>query len=218
MNEHNGYITVTGADESTDIAALSELDAEIGLLYSATPEGRNRYPSWDWLVSAAKQIPRVSIHVCGSAARRQLACVQMEALVSRASRIQVNGRVSDTELESLCALYPNHTIMTQHEPGNTELAQLQLPNHALLQDASGGRGIAPSIWLESPTRNAFGFAGGLGPENLAVELPRILAVAGPGWWIDLETSLRIDDVFSLDRARSAVAAFHTAVVPDAHAA
>jgi phosphoribosylanthranilate isomerase len=218
MNAPSGFITVTGADEQTDIAALSELDAEIGLLYSAMPEGRNRYPSWEWLVGAAKQIPRLSIHVCGSAARRQLASVQLEALISRARRVQVNGRVSITELESLCALYPNHTIITQYKTGNAELVELQLDNHAMLQDSSGGRGISASRWNAPPNLKAFGFAGGLGPENLPVELQRICAVASKGWWVDMEQSLRVDDMFSVERARAAVAAFHRTVRPNAHAA
>ncbi len=41
-------VTLTGADERTDIAQLAQLTAdhpylEIGLLYTTTPEGRNRY-------------------------------------------------------------------------------------------------------------------------------------------------------------------------------
>jgi hypothetical protein len=40
---------VTGADEKTDVASLAKLDAEIGLLYTETPEGRNRYPRWEWI-------------------------------------------------------------------------------------------------------------------------------------------------------------------------
>lgn len=208
MQGHDGFITVTGADESTDIDALCELDAEIGLLYSATPEGRKRYPSWDWLVSAAKRISRLSVHICGSTARQQLANVQLEALISRAQRIQVNGRLTKAEVETLCGLYPGHTIITQHHPSNVDLTAIDFANHALLQDSSGGRGLAARDWLPSPADKPFGYAGGLGPENLAAELVRIRMVAKDGWWCDMEASLRINDVFSVDRARAAIDIFH----------
>lgn len=40
-------ITVTGLDERTNLIDASYLEAEIGILYTATPEGRNRYPKYD---------------------------------------------------------------------------------------------------------------------------------------------------------------------------
>jgi len=203
-----GFITVTGADEATDVAALSKLDAEIGLLYTATPEGRRRYPSRDWIAAAANKLPRLSIHVCGSTARQQLHEHQLPDIVLRAQRIQVNGAVTLVELQMLCARYPKHTIITQHNLKNIGLASSTILNHARLQDASGGAGILAAKWQLNESPRPFGFAGGLSPENLAEQMPQILKVARPGWWIDLESSLREDDAFSVERARRAVDEFH----------
>src|SRR5262245_39658023 len=71
-------ITLTGADEHTDIDQLVEFSdrfpqVELGLLYTVTPEGRPRYPRRDWLLRAATALSdRVAIHVCGGGARREM--------------------------------------------------------------------------------------------------------------------------------------------------
>lgn len=71
-------ITLTGADASTCVQELVELAAahpalEVGLLYSATPEGRNRYPSLEWIHAATKALyGRCALHVCGATARARL--------------------------------------------------------------------------------------------------------------------------------------------------
>jgi phosphoribosylanthranilate isomerase len=75
--------------------------------------------------------------------------------------------------------------------------------HGILVDASGGRGISPVEWVRPPTDKRVGFAGGLGPDNLEQELPRILDVSRFGDWIDMETGLRDDDDwFDVERARA----------------
>jgi len=194
-----GFITITGADEATDVSKLAKIDAEIGLLYTATPEGRRRYPSRDWIAAAVNKLPRL---------RQQLHEHQLQDLVFRAQRIQVNGMVTMVELQMLCARYPDHTIITQHNLKNIGLASSTIRNHARLQDASGGAGVLAAKWEKNEASRPFGFAGGLSPENLSDQLPQIMKVARAGWWVDMESSLRVDDTFSLDRARAAVDSFH----------
>jgi hypothetical protein len=47
-----------------------------------------------------------------------------------------------------------------------------------------------------------GYAGGLGPDNLAEELRRIEEVAGDAEvWIDMETNVRTAERFDLDKVR-----------------
>lgn len=79
--------------------------------------------------------------------------------------------------------------------------------HQLLVDASGGRGVSPAEWTRPNTTRAVGFAGGLGPDNLAGELPRIAAVARGPWWVDMETKLRTDDWFDIALAERCSDAF-----------
>lgn len=55
---------------------------------------------------------------------------------------------------------------------------------------------------------ALGYAGGPGPQNLADEIPRLLAAAGMrAFWIDMEFSLHDEhDRFDTHRCRSALMA------------
>lgn len=208
---YSPFCTVTGADEYTDVGMLQKLDAEIGLLYTATPEGRNRYPSKEWIESAARNLSSVAIHICGSTARRELLSGWLDDLLENAQRVQVNGNLTIGDCERICAMYPNKTIITQHKPDNRRLLVVESPNHSLLVDASGGRGISPDVWQNPGTQKPAGYAGGLGPDNMAVELRRIAHVAHGLWWVDMEGKLRVNDWFSFERARDAVLAFHNSL-------
>ena len=199
------FLTVTGADERTDITALAKLNAEIGLLYTATPEGRNRYPRWEWIRETSLELRRASLHVCGRGARAML--MDGKLPVGGFQRIQVNGGILALEVERLCAMYPRHTIITQHHLNNAHLLAVRAENHALLIDASGGQGKSPEAWGQPHTTKAVGFAGGLGPDNLASELRKITDIARAGWWADMEGKLRVDDWFSVERAAECAAIF-----------
>jgi hypothetical protein len=74
-----------------------------------------------------------------------------------------------------------------------------------LLDNSHGEGLLPERWIPIPHREVLtGYAGGLGPANLADELKRIEDAVGEGViWIDFETRVRSDDdiLFDLDKCR-----------------
>lgn len=194
-------ITLTGADESTDLEHLVDLanrfpDVEVGLLYTATPEGRNRYPSREWLRRATEALSdRVAIHVCGGGARQELLSGNLSDLTRHAPRVQVNGRVAVAEAEVLARLVG--TLITQHNESNLPLLEVRARNHALLIDASGGQGLSPQAWEPPATEKLVGFAGGMGPENLAAEYDRIYPVSKGGAWVDMEGKLRVDDRFNM---------------------
>jgi hypothetical protein len=215
-------ITFTGADERTKIDDLVALaispHVEIGLLYTAHPQGRNRYPSMDWLLKAATRVSQsggqVAVHICGQEARAQLLNGELQPLIEQCARVQVNGRIaSEQELSELARRVPH--LITQHNEHNAKYADSPIYNHCILIDESGGRGITPEAWsvpsciwphpyLLDPPKTAFGFAGGLGPDNLAVELPKIQAAAANQSffsWIDMESKLRdAEDWFDIERA------------------
>lgn len=206
-------ITLTGADEHTDIDELLELAnrhpaVEIGLLYTATPEGRPRYPSLPWLLQAASALSgRVAIHVCGAGARSALQSGDLRSLLRHAPRVQVNGQLYCGEAE-LLALKVG-TLITQHNAVNQSLLIVRARNHDLLVDSSGGRGLSPADWTPPVTSKNVGFAGGMGPDNLATELARIQSVAKSGSWADMEGKLRVDDWFSVPLARQCAEVFDT---------
>ena len=59
-----------------------------------------------------------------------------------------------------------------------------------LFDKSGGTGVLPDSWPMQQHNLYSGYAGGLSPENLEQEIPKIFdATCGP-IWIDAETLLR----------------------------
>lgn len=205
-------VTLTGADERTDLDRLARIVEanpiiEVGLLYTATPEGRNRYPTLEWLNRAAERFTgRCAIHVCGSGARKQLLNGELRDLIGKARRVQVNGLVTGEELPRLAHRVP--ILITQHNERNQSLADnLSEPNHQLLVDGSGGQGKSPEAWERPRTSKRVGFAGGLSAENIRKELGRIAKVATGKWWIDLEGTLRsgtpgADDWFNLDRCEA----------------
>ena len=122
-------------------------------------------------------------------------------------RIQVNGRLEPWELEYICRQHPGHTIITQANKWNGGLLDEEWDNHAILVDASGGRGKSPEEWRRLDTDKQVGFAGGLGPDNIVAELRRIRAVATGDWWIDMEGKLRNElDWFDVKRARAVIGA------------
>lgn len=220
-------LTLTGADRHTDLHALGALArehpwVEIALLVSEDNHS-TRYWTFDAVVDAVDTLARfitpldqLAIHTCGSAARQRLyGDVNVRGLCSRVGRLQLNGKARDSDIEQ--CLIPRLL-------GTTFITQVKIPDDAVelpvveslyrrayLVDASGGRGILPREWRRPLYANrpvihpsAVGFAGGLSPENIARELPRILDVTYHGWWIDLETALRTDPTpdgrFDLDRA------------------
>lgn len=203
----NIQVTLTGADERTDLDKLVEMvrshsTLEVGLLYTATPEGRPRYPTLTWLCSAAARLEgRCAIHVCGRGARQQLLAGELKSVVKTARRVQVNGLVHSEELRLLAARVP--VLITQHNDWNAALAQADGPaNHQILVDGSGGRGLSPAEWSRPDSEKSVGFAGGLGADNIQNELPRIREVAKGEWWIDLEGKLRTDDWFDLAKCEA----------------
>lgn len=216
-------ITVTGADERTSIPELRRLvdlspgDVEIGLLWTKTPEGRNRYPSEAWIADAVQGLtPHVAVHICGGKAR-----LERPEFLAQAGRVQVNGTVTQVDLVSYCAQYAH--VITQWRVGMSPylLAHYPPTNHQLLVDASGGEGKSPEGWQRpqawSPeyqktitaAMKPVGYAGGLGPHNLPEELPKIdqANVGGPTryFWVDMEGRLRTpDDWFSIPLAAEAI--------------
>lgn len=208
-------ITITGADEKTSISGLVDLCfayplTEVGLLYTVTPEGRNRYPSFEWLDAATEALAgRCALHVCGSGARAQLRSGHLRCLTERAPRVQVNGVVGVDDATQLASMVD--TLITQHNPANISLIDAPISNHVLLVDGSGGRGVSPVEWIRPTTGKVVGFAGGLGPANLGDELCKIALVADGDWWVDMEGKLRQDDWFDMTAAQNVVAQFHAAM-------
>lgn len=187
-------ITLTGVDEQTNLSDLKAFveeypEVEIGILYTQTPSGRNRYPSREWILEALKIITdRAALHICGGRARHELVNNELLDLVRHVSRVQVNGVVSREEMLDLSLQVP--ILITQHMEANKELENFYFRNPQILIDSSGGRGIKPETYTVPKTSLPFGLAGGLGPNNLYEEMVKFAQLCNPGGWVDMESSLR----------------------------
>jgi len=90
------------------------------------------------------------------------------------------------------------------------------PLSAPLFDRSAGAGVLPDSWPRAELLEAIpgpdgegvevkayhGYAGGLGPDNLAEQLPLIAAAAdGAPYWVDMETRVRSENDSKFDLAK-----------------
>lgn len=216
------YLTITGADDQTDIADMVELSGDFpflewGILTIGTDVPRARFPSEDWIRALANHPARVNMHVsahlCGPPVTQILDgdanLANMPALALDADRIQINTHgemyLSHTSfcdyLADLCSV--GKQIIFQLDGVNNHymiVAGARGLNCTGLVDLSHGAGILPERWPES--RAFIGYAGGLGPDNLAEQLPLIDEVAKAGYWIDMETRVRTAEILDLCKVRA----------------
>lgn len=218
--------TMTGIDECTDLNRVWALSkrypfAEWGVLYSDNRAGTGRYPQKGWIEDLTDRIrnsnekPAFALHICGAAVDRFLND-PIDSDVARLAccfgRIQLNRAFKPRDLEKLAhaidCLAPSTRVIVQVNRANAwvreALRPYELTTFDALFDLSGGRGESPEAWESVPVELAHiphGYAGGLGPDNLVDELLRIQQAHGPRpLAIDMEGSLRQDDVFQMDRA------------------
>lgn len=220
---HLKYISITGADDAvnpTDLLALSRQypAAEWAILLLPAQAGTPRFPKIEWIKSFAQQaadadIPvNTAMHLCGNAL---IGFVNGDADIFAAmqgfARIQLNlkfgaveGQYDPQVLLDRVRANPQWQFIIQYAKDKQGLLPLlrDIPNHAVLFDESAGRGITPDSW-DAPLAGHFcGYAGGLNPDNVAQNLGVIAQVAaGHETWIDMETGVRTNDVFDLDKTR-----------------
>ncbi len=213
-------ITFTGIDEFTDLAAAEqfayEKQCELAVLWTDNPEDRPRYPSWEFIKKAVDRLGgKLAIHICGHSARsKALNWNDVPEVLRKAGRLQVNGALRPEELMRFLSIYDRKMIITQHTAANAELLMVWGDKrHSLLVDGSGGRGILPDKWQAPNTSKFVGFAGGLGPDTLGVQMKKLIPLMHHGSWIDMESSLRDgQDHFSLERAAACLHIFQQSLL------
>jgi phosphoribosylanthranilate isomerase len=216
-------VTITGADNSIDPAALVELSQEFpyvewGFLLSRSREGTKRYTDNAWLeqlVDVGKGL-KLSGHLCGTYVKEVIKgndSFPYQEVFHRLNRVQLNFK----GIKGLDA-QPSHGFFELLRKWNKEvifqitgenghlfhMADVRGIKISLLFDASGGEGRTPASW-PVPQKGVFcGYAGGLGPENLRLQLQKIAeAASNAEIWIDAESGLRSgDDVFDVEKVRA----------------
>lgn len=217
-------VTITGADDSIEASDLVALSKEFpfvewGILFSGSRQGTPRYPGTVWLAElwkASTEGLNLSAHLCGKWVRELVLEGQPSWWLSHGRlaeafrRVQLNfhGEYHKAALGFIRALRERqHDYIFQHDGVNDGLISTftSTPNLRAypLFDRSHGAGVVPGEWPKSIWTYQ-GYAGGLGPDNLAEELGRIKEAAGKARiWIDTETKVRSEDDsgFDLDKVR-----------------
>lgn len=179
-------VTITGADDGTDIEDLAALSAEFpfvqwGGLVSKSQEGGPRFPSRPWIDELGNVVSsrhlRAAMHLCGRWMRElltgDLAWNDLPAVANFAQAYQFNTHgVSvtpspDDFLRALDERKSSRTFIFQWNALSEPLAVVAHKNgfwSAGLFDSSGGAGKLPSGGWPSPHAIPLpmGFAGGLG--------------------------------------------------------
>lgn len=228
------YVALTGADTTVKHQALADLSqkypfAEWAILFSQSKAGVPRYPSHDWAVDLAGLARdanmNLAAHLCGKwvedALKGNITFVNNVDFDRAFGRLQLNMGTERLKQAVTCEPLFNAVKHVRQDVifgGNyrhiTIDAEFFLKSGLFpLFDASGGRGVETKDWpepfrLSNGTPLVCGYAGGLGPDNVADEVARIEDKAKEAViWIDMETKLRSkSDNFDLEKCEAVLQA------------
>lgn len=213
-------VTLTGADDAVDPAALLELSwafpiVEWGILFAGSRAGSPRYPTSAWrerlcrMAADATNPPKLSAHLCGPLAKDpRPALTPLERV--HFERIQLNGFT----VEQAPTLDFGHRVEVILQARSEDTLQgvasfaTARPTERLsvLFDPSGGRGVQAFKWPMPPLGVRIGYAGGIGPDNVLDVLGEIALATGgltdelP--WVDMESGVRDEaNRFDLGKVR-----------------
>lgn len=219
-------VTITGADDSTNIQHLIDLSLEFpfvewGILVSKKEEGNYRFPSRDWIDRFGKAVKahnlKVAMHLCGRWSRNfcvgDLDFAELPSVANFAQRIQINTwgyNYADSrkvkfdwpiegDRSSKCFIF-QWTLLGEMLSNDARGKGYFVSG---LFDGSGGQGRLPSLNWPSSRFFPFpmGYAGGLGPDNVAEQLHQIMYNSRESkfdTWIDMEKRVRTEDDSQLD--------------------
>lgn len=215
------HITFTGVDERTNISRLREIQqaypiAEFGVLTSYHwYENGNRYLNPRMFKYLLGNGLNLSLHICGRAAKDFASGESSDihyltwGKYNLFKRIQLNlaNRKNNPEIVSGSLWDYQEIIIQQKGIDNLDLYQRTVKDRierpyigevSVLLDASGGHGIDTPIEILN-TKAKVGYAGGFNPENVADKLEYLFENVPGDFWIDMETGVRTDDWFDLDK-------------------
>ena len=195
-------VTITGADDSTDPLEMLDLALaypwlEFGILVSASREGSPRYSSRSWQQTLLKSAHRMnlSMHVCGKWAREifvgAVAWGDLPPIKTEVERIQINGNPSDITYPAFPPIANGIQLIVQYPRALKYLTacQEQHLNCVPLFDESGGEGRIWREWTDLPL-DYVGYAGGIGPDNVADAVKQVSEMRSGPFWIDMEGRVR----------------------------
>lgn len=228
-------LTMTGIDAKTDpkwilsmlrkfILKSGYSGLEFAILRSPKVDQSPRYPNRDVIrkLMGAAETGDFAFHLCGRYARmvHSLEWAELCDIVDfrTVGRVQVNSEECDEKAMLTLWRFSVHIGKPVVMQWRGEVFPA-IPGIHLLQDRSGGQGIEEKNWASpdlicSKAKTFIGYAGGLGPDNIATSLKSIvLAAKGRRFWIDCESKLRTGDWFDQGKAERMAAAMQE-TLPD----
>lgn len=196
------FVTFTGFDNHTFIPGMIELSqrypVEWGVLVTAHNTGKPRYP-WPCRIDALRYAAeesglQLSLHLCNGFASDVNTLGALSVSGRGFSRIQVNALWYDMVNVTKMSVRAGLDVIVQHRDG--QFPPLPDGIHAL-HDPSGGKGrLAKSRPPQRYPEKLVGYAGGINPDNVQQVMSEIDAT---NYWLDMETGVRTNDWFDLDK-------------------
>ena len=218
-------VTFTGIDRNTDLDLLARLQrryplAEFGVLISMKRSGmENRYLDMALYDDLCRYDLNLSLHLCGSIARNALQTNFSEVArmcgtsLYHFRRIQINGLSEIEDFGPVRATAPAFVkeIIIQQNPNKKLLTDDSVfvcgARVSYLYDGSGGLGketpFCPLVVRRKEyLQTRVGYAGGINPDNVLEKWHEAKGASlYPGMWIDMESGVRTDDWFDLDKVK-----------------
>lgn len=209
-------VTFTGIDQKTKIADLEKLHKEypfieFGFLVSLNNTNKNvenKYPNLVMLKGLKNKNLPLSLHVCGKLAREIVQNNNWQPLYNLMGdyldlfdRIQLNIAGTKKYLSEIT--FPeNKQVIIQFNTSNIEMYELYKSENVVgFQDNSGGTGKTETTWFKNNDKY-FGYAGGIGEENVIEVIESINKIHNEDYWIDMETKIRTNDKFDIKKCES----------------
>ncbi len=197
------FITFTGFDDRTrisDMIALSKkFSIEWGVLVSPTNKDA-RFPCTQAIKELLTENTffNLSLHCCGRYSK-QAQLMGTFPYYGGFKRIQLNGKiiVPKFKIIKMHNIF-NKRFIIQRKEFNPLWQNMERGGIDFLFDTSGGRGITPNEFPDHPGYFC-GYAGGITPDNVTDCIKNINALEGAEYWIDMESGVRTNGWFDLEK-------------------
>ncbi|CAN5434704.1 hypothetical protein BH10PSE3_BH10PSE3_10480 [soil metagenome] len=203
------FIAFTGVDRLDVLPDMGRLSArypiEWGVLVDPDQEDKPLFPNAAIRAGllAAPGL-RWAAHICGAGAREIVVQPRATAVaVTGVQRVQVNHSFQGSVAGQIAAARDYGRRLGVRTVLQCAGAFASDTGVDWLYDVSFGTGVRPEAWPALPAGGPFcGYSGGIGPTTVAEILARIAAPAGALYWIDMESGVRTDGAFDLDKCEA----------------
>jgi hypothetical protein len=203
------FVTFTGIDDAALVKGIVELGQrypiEWGVLIDRDKAGSPLFPDARQIDRFRSAGVRLCAHLCGSYAREIALGLEPPLNLAGFSRIQVNhGRDgADDKVVNAVGRYAARQgvrgVLQCNGPFPVRQTAVDW-----LYDVSFGEGVRPASYPPIRSAHPFcGISGGIAPDNVAGLVAERIELAGDyPYWIDMESGVRSDGRFDLDKCRA----------------